>query len=91
MYLAIVCAICSNKKVNSWLYEFVNFTETEGELLYDVVEIGDYIQYTGNNGCTGNQCSGWNANQTGTDLYEKYGYYKDRSKFCCGNEENKAQ
>ena len=42
--------------------------------LYDLVNIGDYIEYTGNNGCTGNQCKGWNANQTATDIYDNYGY-----------------
>lgn len=44
--------------------------------LYDLVELGDYISYTGDstNGCSGNQCSGWNASQTNTDVYENYGY-----------------
>ena len=42
--------------------------------LYEEVSIGDYIAYTGNNGCTGNQCSGWNANQVSTTSVTKFGY-----------------
>ena len=52
----------------------LNFTKQSNPRLYDIVEIGDYISYTGNNGCTGNQCSGWNANQTATDIYDNFGY-----------------
>ena len=57
----------------------LNFTKTSNPKLYDIVEIGDYISYTGNNGCTGDQCSGWNANQTNTDIYDNYGYCSDFS------------
>ena len=62
----------------------LNFTETSNPKLYDVVEIGVYIAYTADssNGCTGNQCSGWNANQTATDIYDNYGYcYSTNYKF----------
>ena len=45
-------------------------------LLYDLVSIGDYISYTGDstNGCSSSKCSGWNANQRATDIYDNYGY-----------------
>ena len=60
----------------------LNFTKTSNPKLYDIVEIGDYISYTGNNGCSGDQCSGWNANQTNTDIYDNYGYcYSSNYKF----------
>jgi len=55
----------------------LNFAEQDYLLLYDIVEIGDYISYTGNNGCSGNQCSGWNAYQTATDIYDNFGYCYD--------------
>lgn len=32
--------------------------------LIDVVSAGDYVSYTGSNGCSGNACSGQNANYT---------------------------
>ena len=50
--------------------------------LYDLVNIGDYIEYTGNNGCNENLCKGWNANQTNVDMYDNYGYcYSSNFKF----------
>ena len=60
----------------------LNFTKQSNPKLYDIVQIGDYILYEGNNGCSGIQCAGWNANQTATDTYANYGYcHNDEYKF----------
>ena len=54
--------------------------------LYDLVNIGDYISYTGDytNGCVEPQCSGFNANQgtSETGEFDTYGYcFSDENKF----------
>lgn len=47
-------------------------------LIYNLVNIGDYILYTGDstNGCVEPQCSGFNANQTENETgeFDAYGY-----------------
>ena len=78
---------CSNGTILTWdrdtstlVSDNINVNDScylefeSSPLLYDLVSIGDYIEYTGNNGCSGNQCSGWNASQTATDNYDNYGY-----------------
>jgi len=78
---------CSNGTILSWNYDNSTLTSNNYNIsdtcsltfesspnLYDLVNIGDYISYTGNNNCTGNQCSGWNANQINTDIYDNFGY-----------------
>ena len=86
---------CNNGAILTWDYETSTLTFDNYEVndacslefessptIYDLVEIGDYISYTGNNGCSGDQCSGWNAKQTATDIYENYGYcYSSSNKF----------
>lgn len=47
--------------------------EEDLPLLTSVVSAGDYISYTGNNGCSGNACSGQNANYSSSNL----GYCSD--------------
>ena len=78
---------CSNGTILNWDYDNSALTSSNYNIndtcsltfesspkLYDLVNIGDYISYTGNNGCSGDQCSGWNANQTNTDIYDNFGY-----------------
>ena len=42
--------------------------------LNELVSIGDYIEYTGNNGCSGTSCQGHNANQDSDTTNYTYGY-----------------
>ena len=86
---------CSNGTILNWDYDNSTLTSSNYNIndtcslsfesspkLYDLVNIGDYISYTGNNGCSGDQCSGLNANQTNTDIYDNYGYcYSGNYKF----------
>ena len=45
--------------------------------LNKLVSIGDYIEYTGNNGCSGTSCQGHNANQDSDTSNYTYGYCYD--------------
>ena len=45
--------------------------------LNELVSIGDYISYTGNNGCSGTSCQGHNANQDSDTTNYTYGYCYD--------------
>ena len=42
--------------------------------LNELVSIGDYISYTGSNGCSGTSCQGHNANQDSDTSNYTYGY-----------------
>ena len=52
----------------------LEFTTKSSPLLKDIVNIGDYISYTGNNGCSGTSCQGHNANQDSDTTNHTYGY-----------------
>ncbi len=52
----------------------LEFTTKSSPLLKDIVNIGDYIEYTGNNGCSGTSCQGHNANQDSDTTNYTYGY-----------------
>ena len=52
----------------------LEFTTKSNPLLKDIVNIGDYIEYTGNNGCSGISCRGHNANQDNDTTHYTYGY-----------------
>ena len=52
----------------------LEFTTKSNPLLKDIVKIGDYIEYTGNNGCSGTSCQGHNANQDSDTTNYTYGY-----------------
>ena len=45
--------------------------------LNELVSIGDYIEYTGNNGCSGTSCQGHNDNQDSDTTNYTYGYCLD--------------
>ncbi len=62
--------ITTNKVDNCTL----EYTTKSNPLLKDVVKIGDYISYTGNNGCSGTSCQGYNANQDSDTTNYTYGY-----------------
>ena len=62
--------ITTNKVDNCTL----EYTTKSSPLLKDVVKIGDYIEYTGNNGCSGTSCQGHNANQDSDTTNYTYGY-----------------
>ena len=64
---------------NQYVNDTCSLSFESSPKLFDLVNIGDYISYTADssNGCTDNQCSGWNANQTATDIYDNYGYCYD--------------
>ena len=83
---------CTNGTILNWDYDNSTLTSDNYSIndtcllsfesrprLYDLVNLGDYISYTGNNGCSGDQCSGWNASQTAIDTYENFGYCKDEN------------
>ncbi len=52
----------------------LEFTTKSSPLLKDIVNIGDYIGYTGNNRCSGTSCQGHNAYQDSDTTNYTYGY-----------------